>query len=326
MLNFAYEKTRQPDEAIARHDAQTQYLAGGTSLLDLMKLHVENPARLVDINALPLSKIEALPDGGVQIGALVRNSDLAYHDAIQKNYPVLSEAILAGASPQLRNMATTGGNLMQRTRCYYFRDTALPCNKREPGSGCAAIGGYTRIHAILGASKSCIATHPSDMNTALVALDAQIHVQGPKGARVIAIGDFHRLPGDTPERDTNLEPGELITSVVLPASLMARNSHYLKARDRASYAFALVSAACALDIRGGAVRQARIALGSVAHKPWRAENAEKILVGKPANEATFRMAAEEALRGAKTLKDNRYKVEMAKRVLVRCLMRVAEQA
>ena len=326
MLNFTYSQAMTDNDAIAGHDAQTQYLAGGTSLIDLMKLHVENPPRLIDINPLPLNKVETQPDGSVRIGAMVRNSDLAYHETIQKSYPVLSSAILQGASAQLRNMASTGGNLLQRTRCYYFRDTAMPCNKREPGSGCSAIEGFNRIHAILGTSKACIATHPSDMCVALAALDATVQVKGPKGERTISFTDFHRLPGDAPQKDTNLEPGELITYITLPALPFAARSHYLKVRDRASYAFALVSVASALDVQGGVIKQARIALGGVAHKPWRAEHAEKLLVGKPANEAAFQMAAAEAVRGARTFKYNAFKVELAKRAIVRCLTTVGEMA
>ena len=241
----------------------------------------------------------------------------------RKTTPWLSSAILQGASAQLRNMASTGGNLMQRTRCYYFRDTAMPCNKREPGTGCSALEGFNRIHAILGTSKACIATHPSDMCVALTALDATVQIKGPNGERTLPFLEFHRLPGDAPQKDTNLNPGELITYVTLPALPFATRSHYLKVRDRASYAFALVSVAAALDMQGGVVRQARLALGGVAHKPWRAEKAEKILVGKPASEAAFRMAADEALRGAHTYKYNAFKVDMAKRAIVHCLTTVS---
>ena len=326
MLNFTYTLAATDKDAVAGHDAQTQYLAGGTSLLDLMKLHVENPPRLIDINPLPLDKVEAMPDGSVRIGAMVRNSDLAYNEIIKAKYPVLSSAILQGASAQLRNMASTGGNLLQRTRCYYFRDTAMPCNKREPGSGCSAIDGYNRIHAILGTSKACIATHPSDMCVAMAALDATVQVKGPNGERTIPFMDFHRLPGDTPQKDTNLQSGELVTYVTLPAMPFAARSHYLKVRDRASYAFALVSVASTLDIEGGVIKQARIALGGVAHKPWRAEKAEKLLVGKMAGEAAFHMAAEEALRGAHTFKYNSFKVELAKRAIAHCLTTTKEMA
>ena len=326
MLNFTYTSAQTDKDAIAGHDAQTQYLAGGTSLLDLMKLHVENPPRLIDINPLPLNKVETMPDGSVRIGAMVRNSDLAYDETIQAKYPVLSSAILQGASAQLRNMASTGGNLLQKTRCYYYRDTAMPCNKREPGTGCSAIEGFNRIHAILGTSKACIATHPSDMCVAMAALDATVQVKGPNGERTIPFANFHRLPGDTPQKDTNLESGELITYVTLPALPFAARSHYLKVRDRASYAFALVSVASALDIQGGVIKQARIALGGVAHKPWRAEKAEKLLIGKPASETAFHIAAEEALRGAHTFKYNAFKIELAKRAIVRCLTTVGEMA
>ena len=262
--------------------ANSKLLGGGTNLIDLMKMGVETPSQLVDINRLPLTQIEELPNGkGVRVGALVRNSDMAEHPLITSRYPVLSQAVLAGASPQLRNLATTGGNLLQRTRCYYFYDPAFPaCNKRKPGSGCGALDGFNRIHAILGQSDQCIATHPSDMCVAMAALDAVVRVQGPKGEREIAFADFHRLPGNTPDRDTNLARDELITAVDLPAIPFATRSHYLKIRDRASYAFALVSVAALLDLDGGQIRSVRIALGGVAHKPWRALKAEKQLAGK----------------------------------------------
>ncbi len=273
MNPFTYSRATDPQTAVSGIAAnpKAKFLGGGTNLVDLMKMGVEQPEQLVDINRLDLTKVEELPNnGGVRIGALVRNSDLAEHDLIKSRYPVLSEALLSGASPQLRNLATTGGNLLQRTRCYYFYDPAFPmCNKRNPGSGCGALEGYNRIHAILGQSERCIATHPSDMCVAMAALDAVVRVQGPKGERTIPFADFHRLPGDTPNVETNLQPNELITAVDLPAIPFATRSHYLKVRDRASYAFALVSVAAALEMEGGQIKSARIALGGVAHKPWR---------------------------------------------------------
>jgi len=294
------------------------YLAGGTSLLDLMKLEVLDFEQLVDINALPLTKIETSP-GGVRIGALVRNSDLAYHPEISARYPLLSEALLSGASPQIRNMATVGGNLLQRTRCYYYRDPSTACNKRTPGSGCAAIPGYNRNHAILGTSSHCIATHPSDMCVALAALDAVVHTQGPAGERHIPLVEFHRLPGDHPEIESVLEHGELITGVSLPAPTGLRQGRYLKVRDRASYAFALSAVAAALQLEGNTIRAARIALGGVATKPWRAVEAEQALIGKPANRASFALAAAEVVRGARTQPFNAFKVELTKRAVVRAL-------
>jgi xanthine dehydrogenase YagS FAD-binding subunit len=280
----------------AQQGADVRFVAGGTTLIDLMKLNVETPSRLIDVNHLPLDKIETTPDGGLKIGATVRNSDLAHHPAVQRDYAVLSQAILSGASAQLRNMATTAGNLLQRTRCMYFRDTAMPCNKREPGSGCPAITGSNRMLAILGASEHCIATNPSDMCVAMAALEATIHVQGHKGSRAIPIGDFHLLPGSTPNRETVLEPG-----------------------DRASYEFALASAAIVMTIAGGKVKLARIALGGVGTKPWRSPEAEAALVGKPADAASFRKAAEAALRDAKPQSENKFKIELAKRCLTHAL-------
>lgn len=325
MKPFAYVRAINQGTAIqtVASDREAKFIAGGTNLIDLMKEGVELPDRLVDITRLELAKIEARPNG-LRIGALARNSDAANHPLIRERYPLLSQALLAGASPQLRNMATTGGNLMQRTRCYYFYDTAMPCNKRQPGSGCAAIEGFNRIHAILGTSDKCIATHPSDMCVALAALDAVVQVEGSKGTRAIPIAEFHRLPGNTPQIDTVLQQGELIVAVDLPASPFVTNSHYLKVRDRASYAFALVSVAAALDINNGTIRAARMALGGVAHKPWRAVEAEKILVGAKPNEQTFRAAADATVRGAKTYKHNAFKVEMAKKAIVRALFTAAE--
>jgi xanthine dehydrogenase YagS FAD-binding subunit len=321
-----YERARSVADALQVHtrNPDTRYLAGGTNLVDLMKYEVEQPQHLIDISHLPLTRIDDLPGGGVRIGALVRNSDLAAHPRIARDFPVLSEALLNGASAQLRNMATTGGNLLQRTRCYYFYDVALPCNKRVPGSGCGAIAGQNRIHAILGQSDACIAVHPSDMAVAMAALDAIVQVQGPRGPRTIPLLEFHRLPGNTPQIDTNLEPGELIVAVDLPGSSVASRSHYLKVRDRASYAFALVSAAVAFDTSGGAIRNARLALGGVAHKPWRALDAERALIGGPADEGAFRKAAEIALQGAKGYEHNSFKVELAKRTIVRAYIELAE--
>jgi len=306
----------------AQQGADVRFLGGGTTLIDLMKLNVETPARLVDINRLPLGKIEETRDGGLQIGATVRNSDLAYHEQVQRDYSVLSQAILQGASAQIRNMATTAGNLLQRTRCVYFRDTAMACNKREPGSGCPAITGHNRTLAILGASEHCIATNPSDMCVALAALEASVHIQGPKGSREVAFGDFHLLPGDTPHRETVLEPGDLITHVMLPPPIAGSKQVYLKLRDRASYEFALASAAVVLTIVSGKITRARIALGGVGTKPWRSPEAEAALTGNPANEGTFRQAADAALRHAKPQTENKFKIELAKRCVMHSLRMV----
>ena len=330
MNPFTYSRAHDSQSAVSGVAAsqQAKFLGGGTNLIDLMKMGVERPEQLVDINRLPLTQVEELPNnGGVRIGALVRNSDLAEHQLITSRYPVLSEALLSGASPQLRNLATTGGNLLQRTRCYYFYDPAFPmCNKRNPGSGCGALEGYNRIHAILGQSDQCIATHPSDMCVAMAALDAVVRVQGPKGERTIAFADFHRLPGATPNIETNLQPNELITAVDLPAIPFATRSHYLKVRDRASYAFALVSVAAALELEGGKIKSARLALGGVAHKPWRAHKAEQALIGKEPNEQTFRAAAEAELAGAKGYKYNSFKIELAKRAITSALGTVSKMA
>jgi len=307
----------------AQQGADIRFVAGGTTLIDLMKLEVEIPARLLDINRLPFDKIEAMPDGGLKIGATVRNSDLANHPRVQRDYSVLSQAILAGASAQLRNMATTAGNLLQRTRCMYFRDTAMPCNKREPGTGCPAITGSNRTLAVLGTSEHCIATNPSDMCVAMAALEATIHVQGPKGERTIAFGDFHLLPGSTPDRETVLEPGDLVTHVTLPAPRSGSRQVYLKLRDRASYEFALASAAVVMNLAGGTISYVRIALGGVGTKPWRSPEAEAALTGKPANAANFRQAAEAALRNAKPQSENKFKIELAKRCLTHALRTAA---
>src|SRR5512132_3654299 len=306
----------------AQQGADVRFGAGGTTLIDLMKLNVETPARLIDINRLPLDKIEATRDGGLKVGATVRNSDLAHHPTVQRDYPVLSQALLAGASAQLRNMATTAGNLLQRTRCVYFRGTAMPCKRREPGTGCPAITGANRMLAILGTSEHCIATNPSDMCIAMAALEATIHVQGANGARAIAIGDFHLLPGSTPHRETVLEPGDLITHVTLPPPVTASKQVYLKLRDRASYEFALASAAIVITVAGGKVTRARIALGGVGTKPWRSPEAEAAVVGRPISQATFRNAGETALRDAKPQSENAFKIELSKRCLTHALQLV----
>jgi xanthine dehydrogenase YagS FAD-binding subunit len=299
--------------------AQVRFVAGGTTLIDLMKLNVEQPETVIDINRLPLNQVETLPDGGLKIGAVVRNSDLAYHSAVIRDYPALSQALLSGASAQLRNMATTGGNLLQRTRCVYFRDTAMPCNKREAGTGCSAIGGFNRTLAILGTSEHCIATNPSDMNVALTALEAIIHIQGPKGERSVPIDEFFLLPADTPHRENVLEPGELITFVTLPPPSAGSKSVYLKLRDRASYEFALASAAVIATVQQDKIARIRVALGGVGVKPWRPVEAENALDGQTANEEQFRAAAEIALRDARPQSENGFKVELAKRCLVRAL-------
>ena len=310
----------------AQQGASVRFVAGGTTLLDLMKLNVERPVRVVDINRLPLDRIERLPDGGLKIGATVRNSDLAQDPIVRREYAVLSQALLAGASAQLRNMATTGGNLLQRTRCMYFRDTAMPCNKREAGTGCSAIGGTNRTLAILGTSEHCIATNPSDMNVAMAALEATIHVQGTKGARGIPIADFHVLPGNTPQRETVLEPGDLITHVTLPPPAPGNRSYYLKLRDRASYEFALASAAVVITVADGKVARARVALGGVGTKPWRSPEAEALLTGQPVGDPAFRRAADAALRDAKPQSQNAFKVELAKRCLVHALKQATQSA
>jgi xanthine dehydrogenase YagS FAD-binding subunit len=307
----------------AQQGADVRFMGGGTTLIDLMKLNVETPARILDINRLPLDKIEDTPDHGLRIGATVRNSDLAYHPRVQRDYSVLSQAILQGASAQIRNMATVGGNLLQRTRCVYFRDTAMPCNKREPGTGCPAITGHNRTLAILGTSEHCIATNPSDMCIALAALEATVQIQGTKGTRTIAFGDFHLLPGTTPHRETVLEPGDLITHITLPPPTSGSKHLYLKLRDRASYEFALASAAVVLTISNGKISRARIALGGVGTKPWRSTEAEAALIGKTANDATFRQAAEAALQGARPQSENRFKIELAKRCLTHALRAAA---
>jgi xanthine dehydrogenase YagS FAD-binding subunit len=325
MQPFTYSRADAAAGAVKQvgGDARAAFLAGGTTLIDLMKLDVMTPAAVVDVNPLPLGKIE-MTDAGVRVGAMVRNSDLAYHEAIRKRYPVLSEALLSGATPQIRNVATVGGNLMQRTRCAYFRDAAWACNKRQPGSGCSAIDGYNRAHAVLGTSDRCIATHPSDMCVALVALDAVVHLQGPDGSREVPITEFHVSYSEDPARETVLKPGELITAVELPNTPFFARSHYLKVRDRAAFEFALASAAVALEIKDGKIAAARLALGGVATKPWRAVGAEKVLVGAKADEAAYAAAAKAALEGAKPQKFNAFKVELARRTIVRALGTVGE--
>ncbi len=321
MKPFAYTRAANQQAAIqAIAQPNARFIAGGTNLIDLMKENVEQPGRLVDINRLELARIVER-DGGLRLGALAKNSDTANNRLVRERYPLVSQAILAGASAQLRNAATNGGNLMQRTRCYYFYDTAMPCNKRQPGSGCGALEGFSRIHAIFGTSPQCIATHPSDMCVALAALDAVVQVEGPQGARSIPFAEFHRLPGDTPQIDTNLKRDELITAIDLPAAanLFADHSYYLKVRDRASYAFALVSVAAAFDIRNGLINEARVALGGVAHKPWRAAKAEAALKGQRPDETVFRRAAEAEMQSATGTEHNRFKIELGRRAIVRAL-------
>src|SRR5262245_2999258 len=325
MNNFQYARAADVADAVRQiaADPAAKFIAGGTNLIDLMKYEVERPPRLIDISRLPLNRVDETPDGGLHIGALVPNSDLAYHPLIEKRYPLVSSAILAGASQQLRNMASTGGNLLQRTRCFYFYDVATPCNKREPGSGCSAIDGINRINAILGASEACIATHPSDMCVALAALEAKVHVAGSAGERTIAFTDFHRLPGNTPEIDTNLKPNEIITAIELPARGFAANYSYLKIRDRLSYAFALVSVAAALELEGSRIKEARLVLGGVAHKPWRNLEAEAALRNQATDSNAFAKAAQILLREAKGFSHNAFKIDLARRAIVRTLTQAA---
>ncbi|WP_405625647.1 xanthine dehydrogenase family protein subunit M [Streptomyces sp. NBC_00016] len=324
METFAYVRAgtlAEAAEAFATHPG-ARYLGGGTNLVDLMKLGVERPTALVDVTRLPLDEVTELPDGSLRIGALVRNSDLAAHPRVRDRYPVLSQAVLAGASGQLRNAATTGGNLLQRTRCPYFQDVSKPCNKREPGSGCAARDGVHRDHAVLGYSEHCIATHPSDMAVALAALDAEVELYGTAGVRRVAAAEFHRLPGEEPERDTVIEPGELVTAVLLPAATAGLPSAYRKARDRASYAFALASVAVVLEVADGVVAQVGIAFGALAHRPWRARRAEEALLGAAPTRAAFERAAELELFEARPLRDNAYKVPLARNLAVDVLTRL----
>jgi xanthine dehydrogenase YagS FAD-binding subunit len=324
---FEYERASDSATAVAavaRHGARASYLAGGTNLVDLMKLGVEAPELLVDVSGLGNDRVEPTPDGGLRIGAAARNSDLAASREVRERYPVLSQALLAGASGQLRNLATVGGNLMQRTRCAYFQDISKPCNKRRPGSGCPAREGDHRNLAILGHSQACVATHPSDMAVAMVALDAVVEIRNAGGERSLALRDLHRLPGDEPQRDTMLEPGELVTAVELPPLALARRSRYRKVRDRASFAFAIVSVAAALDLDDGVVRDCRLALGGVAHVPWRASRAEAALRGGPASEESFGRAADAELERAEPLRDNAYKVPLARNLIVRTLAELCE--
>ncbi len=326
MRPFKYTKANDAANAVktVSANANSQFLAGGTNLIDLMKEDVERPDELVDITRLSFANIKTISDGankgGVSIGGLAKNTDTANHPLIRQNFPLLTQAILAGASGQIRNMATNGGNLNQRTRCSYFYDTAMPCNKREPGTGCGALEGINRMHAVFGWSNDCVAVHPSDMCVALVALDAVVKVQGKDGqTRSIPFAEYHRLPGNAPEKDNNLKQGELITTIEIPKNNFAAKSYYLKVRDRASYAFALVSVAAGLEMNGNKIKQARVAMGGVAHKPWRAMEAEKFLIGKEATEANFKQAAEAEMKAAKPLEHNKFKVELGKRAIARAL-------
>jgi xanthine dehydrogenase YagS FAD-binding subunit len=324
MIQFSYSRpvtTKAAIDALAK-DPTAKFIAGGTNLVDLMKKGVETPQKLIDINNLPLKEIKKQP-GSLYIGALALNGDVADNKLVKQTQPLLSMALNAGASAQLRNMATVGGNMMQRTRCFYFYEPSLPCNKREPGSGCGAMEGFNRMHAIFGFSDKCIAVHPSDMAIALAALDATVLVSGPKGNRKIPFLDFHRLPGDTPQIDNNLQKGELIIAVEIPDAPFTKNVHYLKVRDRASYAFALVSVAAALDLNGKTIKNARLAMGGVAHKPWRLKDAEKSLTGKQATEENFRQAAEIAMQGAKAFQYNAFKLKMGPNTIVEALKSAA---
>lgn len=328
MNNISYTRAENLESAlkkVAATDEKAKFIGGGTNLLDLMKYRVENPDHLVDINDLELSEIKETSDGGLLLGATKTNADTAYHDKVESKYPLLSKAMLSAASAQLRNMATNGGNLLQRTRCYYFYDTSMPCNKREPGSGCSAIEGFNRIHAILGESEHCIATHPSDMAVALAALDATVKVSNSKEERSIPILDFHRLPGDTPHLETNLKDGELITGIELPKKGFEKHYSYLKVRDRPSYAFALVSVAAALELEGNTMKDIRVALGGVAHKPWRNPELESEFFEKQANRENFEAFAEKLLEGATGYGDNDFKIPLAKKTIVRALTEATEK-
>lgn len=327
MMPFSYERSQDISAALSqiKNTSEAKFIGGGTNLVDLIKADVMRPAQLLDINQLPFHQVVEMDNGRLRIGALVSNSDVAWNPLVEERYPLLSKAILAGASPQLRNMATTGGNLLQRTRCYYFYDRATACNKRSPGSGCAALLGFNRIHAILGASDSCIAVHPSDMCVALAALEAEVRVQSSEGERVIPFADFHRLPGDTPERDHNLRDDELITAVELPVEGFARHYQYIKVRDRSSFAFALVSVAVGLHMDNGVIKKARIALGGVAHKPWRRLEAEAMLENQKPEAAAFEEVAKELLQGAKGHGHNGFKIELAQRAIIRALNEAVAQ-
>jgi xanthine dehydrogenase YagS FAD-binding subunit len=322
MNDFNYSRSESVEESIEAlvSTNNAKPIAGGTNLLDLMKYRVENPDHIVDITQLPFDRIESTSNGGLRLGALVTNATTAYEPKVEKNYPLLAKAILSGASAQLRNAATNGGNLMQRTRCFYFYDTATPCNKREPGSGCSAVEGFNRIHAILGTSEHCIATHPSDMCVALAALNAVVEVQGKEGERRIPILEFHRLPGNTPEQDTNLASDEIITSIELPSKGFSKNFAYVKVRDRPSYAFALVSVAAALELDGNMIKDIRVALGGVAHKPWRLPNVEQKFIGKEATKENFEALSSQLLNGAIGFGDNDFKIALAHRTILRALM------
>ena len=321
MNNFTYTRASSQNDAVqkASSDRNAMFIAGGTNLVDRLKVFLDQPSQLIDISRLEMKQIEKLANGGLRLGALVSNTEVADNADIRRDYPILARAILAGASQQIRNVATVGGNLLQRTRCPYYYDTAFPCNKREPGQGCPASAGINRMHAILGASEQCVAVNPSDMSVALAALDAVVDVVGTQGKRQIPFTEFHRLPGNTPERDTNLEPGELITSVILPPVAFAKSGVYLKLRDRTSYAFALISVAAAIELAGDSIKNVRLAIGGVAHKPWRSTAAEEFLIGKKAETPIFQQAAEIALKEAKPLSHNGYKVELAKRAIRRAL-------
>jgi xanthine dehydrogenase YagS FAD-binding subunit len=327
MKNFAYSRAENAQTAVnlISQNANAKFLGGGTNLVDLMRENIEQPDALIDVTGMPFNQIEETADGGIKIGAAVKNTAVANNQLVRERYPFLSQAILFGASGQIRNMATVGGNLMQRTRCYYFYDDAANCNKRKPNSGCDAIDGFNRMHAILGASESCIATHPSDMCVALAALDATVHVEGKNGKRAIPFNDFHRLPGNTPHIETDLQPDELITSIQIPALGFAKSSLYRKVRDRASYAFALVSVAAALETENDVIKNVRLALGGVAHKPWRAFEAEKVLAGATTTAETFRRAAEAELANAKGYAHNRFKIELAKRTIISVLSELTEK-
>jgi xanthine dehydrogenase YagS FAD-binding subunit len=325
MNRFDYSRAADVPSAVeeAAHDAEAAFIAGGTNLIDLIKVNVARPSRLIDITRLSLRHIEATADGGLRLGALATNADTAYHEQVERRYPLLARAILSGASPQLRNMATNGGNLLQRTRCYYFYDTALPCNKREPGTGCPAINGFNRIHAILGTSDACIAVHPSDMCVALAALDAVVRVTGTTGERTIPLTDFHRLPGDTPHVDNVLQRGDVVTAIDLPAKGFADHHAYLKIRDRRSYAFALVSVAAALELEGNHIAEMRLALGGVAHKPWRDRGVEAAARGRLASVDTFSEIAAAMVRDGRGYGHNTFKIELASRAVVRALKQAA---
>ncbi|MDT0643450.1 xanthine dehydrogenase family protein subunit M [Zunongwangia sp. F363] len=326
MRPFTYTGAKSTEEALRAANSDSHYLGGGTNLIDLMKEDVERPGQLIEVASLDYKRITPNEDGGLKLGAMLSNSDTANHPDIRTRYPLLSMAMLSAATAQIRNMATNGGNLLQRTRCPYFYETSMPCNKREPGTGCGALHGMNATHAIFGWSEDCVAVHPSDMCVALAAIGATVEVQQPDGSsRMIEFTDFHRLPGDHPEKDTNLMPGELITAIHLSKPVFSDHYYYLKIRERASYAFALVSVAAGLNIKGGVIAEAGLAMGGVAHKPWKLFEAEKFLSGKKPNQANFETAAELAIKDAKPLEDNKYKVEMGKKAIVRALSQAYER-